>query len=134
MAHRIDLLRFAFAIEETAELLPVRWSGDAVAGPPEVAGLRLVSHARNHARLLAALDLPEGVAAELEVKALLIDGIAAVAVYQNAVVHSGDQRIRRDFTGSGFQPYVGHTLERNAAPGIGIAASARFLLSHQVRL
>src|SRR5580704_4018421 len=134
MAHGIDLLRLAFAIEETTELLPVRRPGDAAARAPEVAGFRLVSHAGKHARLLAALDLPKSVAAELEVVALLIDGKTAIALNQNAVVHSGDQRIQADFARSGFQPYIGHALERHAAPGIGVAAAAGFLLTHQVRL
>src|ERR1700723_2170476 len=129
MAYGIDLLRFAFAIEETAELLPIRRSCDAIARAPEVAGFRLVSHAGNHPCLLAALDLPERITAELEVVALLVNGETAIAVDQNAVVHAGDQRIRRDLARSGFQPYIGHALERHAAPGIGIAAAAGFLLA-----
>src|SRR6202041_1274086 len=127
MAHRVDLLRFALAIEETAKLLPIRRSCDAVARAPEVAGFRLVSHAGNHPRLLAALDLPERIAAELEVVALLVNGETAIAVNQNSIVHSGDQRIRRDLARSRFQPYIGHTLEWHAVPRIGIAASAGFL-------
>ena len=51
----------------------------------------LICHTGKHATLLAALDLPERIAAELEVVTLLIDRETAVAFDQNAVVDSGNQ-------------------------------------------
>ena len=69
----IDLRGFALGIARGAELAPVGRSGGAVASLPEVGRARLVRHARDHAALLAAFDLPERVTAELEIVALLID-------------------------------------------------------------
>src|SRR5580704_11397718 len=66
VANGVDLLGLAFSVEERAELLPVTGARNTVAGAPEVGGLRLVGRARNHAALLAALDLPESVPAELK--------------------------------------------------------------------
>ena len=47
---------------------------------PEVGRDRVVGDVGHHARLLAVLDLPERVAAELAVVALLVDRVAAAAV------------------------------------------------------
>ena len=95
VADGIDLRRLAFRVARGAELPPIGRPGGAVAGLPEIGRARLIGHARNHAALLAALDLPERVAAELEVVALLIDGITAPAVDQDAVVDAGDQVLQR---------------------------------------
>ncbi len=88
MTYGIGLLGLAFAVARSPELLPVTAGGDPVAGMPEIRRLRLVSDARKHAPLLTAFNLPESIAAELEVIALLVDGEAAVAVDENAVVDS----------------------------------------------
>src|SRR5579871_911331 len=134
MAHRVDLLRLALAVKEAAKLLPISRPRNAIAGFPEVGGLRLIGHPRKQARLLSAFDLPEEVAAELEIVALLVDGKAPVAVDQNAVVDTGDQGVERDVARSRLQPHIGHALEGHAAPRIGITAAARFLLGHQMSL
>jgi len=64
---------------EMASRLPVEVGGDGVVGD--------VGH---HPHLLAVLDLPERVAAELAVVALLVDRIAAAAVDEQAVLRVGD--------------------------------------------
>src|SRR5215471_3373292 len=84
VAHGVDLSRLALTVEEGAELLPVRRARDPVARVPEIRGLRLVSYSREHPALLTTLDLPECVAAELEVIALLIDRKAPIAFDQDA--------------------------------------------------
>ena len=96
MAHGIDLPRLAFAVIGGAPLLPIAGTGDSVAGLPQVRRPRLVGHARNHSLLLASLDRPEGIAAELEVITLMIDGPTAIAIDENAVVDAGDQIIERN--------------------------------------
>src|ERR1700722_14415944 len=86
MADGVALSRFTFAVAWRAELLPVALSGDAVAGMPEIGSPRLISHARKHAALLSAFDLPEGIAAKLKIVALLINGKTPIALNQNTVV------------------------------------------------
>src|SRR2546430_10458198 len=94
VAHGIDLLRLALAVAGEALVLPKALVANAVERSPEVGRTRLVNDARNHSALLAALDLPKSVAAELEVVALVVDGPRAAAVDENAVVHSGDQVVQ----------------------------------------
>src|SRR5262249_44817404 len=134
VAHAVDLRGLAFTVVRRAVLLIVGRAGNGVAGLPEIGGARLVCHARNHVALLALLDFPEGVATELEVVALLIDGEAAVAIDQDAVLHIADQIVQRYPALAGFQRYIGHSLEGDAPPRIGEAAAARFLLADQGRL
>src|SRR5450432_1047372 len=134
VADGVDLGRLALGISREAELPPVGRAGGAVAGLPEVGRTALVGDARNHAALLAALDFPKSVAAELEVVALLVDGIIAGAIDQDAVVDAGDQAFKRGLPRAGFEPDIGHALEGHGGPGIGLAAAVRFLVAHQVRL
>src|ERR1017187_4935114 len=77
VADAVDLGGLALAVVGCAVLLVVGGSGDGVAGLPEIRGAGLIGNARDHAGLPALLDFPEGVAAELEVVALLIDGETA---------------------------------------------------------
>src|SRR5207247_2264308 len=74
VADGIDLPRLALTVIGRAPLLPIAGAGDSVAGLPQIGGARLVGHARKHTSLLAPFDLPECVAAELEIIALMIDG------------------------------------------------------------
>src|ERR1019366_1188478 len=134
VTHGVDLLRLAFSVEERAELLPVTGARNAVAGAPEVGGLGLVSHAREHAALLAALDLPERVSAELKVIALLIDRVTTLAFDQNAVIYAGDQIAGSDIARAGRQPHIRHALEGHAGPRVRVAAAARLGFADQVRL
>src|SRR5580658_3569923 len=134
VTNRVHLSRFAFTIARRAELLPVALPGDTVAGVPEVRSSGLIRHARKHAALLAAFNLPEGIAAELKIVALLVDGETAVALNEDAVVDARNQIARSYRRDAGREPHVGHALERNAGPGIRIAAAPRFLLTHQMGL
>src|ERR1035441_5265441 len=134
VADRVDLLRLPLAVVGRAPLLPIAGSGDQGERLPEVGGARLVGDPRNHPLLLAVLDLPKSVAAELEIVALLIDREAAIAIDQDAVVHAGDQVVDTRPRLARLQPNVGHALERNAGPVVGIAAAARFALADQMGL
>src|ERR1700722_8514795 len=130
----VALSRFTLAVAGRAELLPVALSGDAVAGMPEIGSSRLICHARKHAPLLSPFDLPERIAAKLKIVALLVDRKTAVALNQNAVVDAGNQMVGRHPRRTRREPYIGHALERNARPRIGVAAAARFRLPYQVGL
>src|SRR5437773_7611288 len=80
VADGVDLRRLALGIPRGAVLPPISRPGRAIAGLPEIRSPRLVAHARNHAALLGALDLPECIAAELDVISLLIDRVAPAPV------------------------------------------------------
>src|SRR5882724_430106 len=83
MTDRIDLCRLAFRIARRSTLPPVRRSRHAVARLPEIGRPRLIRNPRNHPAFLAALNLPERVAAELKVVALLVDRITSAPVDQH---------------------------------------------------
>src|SRR6185312_9877780 len=134
VADGVDLRRLALGVAGEPELAPVCRARRAIARLPEVGRAALIGHARNHLALLAAFDFPECIAAELEVVALLIDRIIACAIDQDAVLDTADQAFERGLSGTGFEPHVGHALERNRRPRIGLAAAVRFLVAHQVRL
>ena len=79
VADGVDLGGFAFGVAGGAVLTPVGGAGGGVAGLPEVGGAGLVGDAGEHAAFFPAFDFPEGVAAELEVVAPLIDAVGPVA-------------------------------------------------------
>src|SRR5918994_6855288 len=76
----VGLRRLALGVAAGAEHPPRLLARDGVEVPPEVGGDRVVGDVAHHPRDLAVLDLPEGIAAELAVVALLVDGIAAAPV------------------------------------------------------
>ena len=119
MAHGVDLLGFALAIAGRAELLPVAGPAMPSQACQKSVVLRLIGHAREHAALLAAFDLPERVAAELEIVALLVDRETAVALDQDAVVDARDQIVRRHRRGPGSSHTLGMrwngTLDQESA-------------------
>src|SRR5580765_7725384 len=127
----VDLGGFALAVVGRAVLLVVSRSGDGVAGLPEIGGASLIGDARDHSRLLPLLDFPEGVAAELEVVALLIDRETAVAIDQDAVLDAADQVVQRGPRLARFQRDVWHALEGHAGPAIGKTVAARLLFANQ---
>src|ERR1043166_9455426 len=65
MAHGVDLRGLALAVIGQTILLPIRARRDPIARLPEIGRASLICHARKHAALLAALDFPERIAAEL---------------------------------------------------------------------
>src|SRR5690242_9186359 len=107
VADGIDLGRLPLGVAGGPVLPPIRGSGSPVAGLPEIGRARLVADARDHAPFLAAPDLPERVAAELDVVPLLIDGVAPAAVDQDAVVDAADQGFQRGFARPSLEPDVG---------------------------
>ena len=109
MANGIDLRWLTLAVIGCAPLHPIARASDSVAGLPQIRRARLIGHARNHPLLFAALDRPEGIAPELEVVALMIDGPTAVAIDENAIVDAGDQVLERNVGLARFEPDVGRT-------------------------
>src|SRR5262245_55405306 len=134
VAHRVRLARLALAVVREAHVLPVTLVGDRGAGAPEIVRATLIGHVRQHAALLAVLDLPERVAAELEVVALLVDRVRAAAVDQDAVLDLADEIVEARAVGARLEPHVRHALERDAVEAVGVAAAARLLLADEVRL
>src|SRR5258706_5875993 len=134
MTHGIDLRRFPFSIVWKTVLLPISPAGDSIAGLPEIRRPRLIRNARDHTALLAALDFPECIATELEIVALLIDGITAGSFDKDPILNAADKIVQRCIRLRGRKPDVGHALERHAGPRIGVATSARFGLADQMRL
>src|SRR6185503_11448696 len=99
---------------------------------PEIRGDRVVGDVAHHARDLAVLDLPEGIAAELAVVALLVDRIAAAAVDQDPIPGVGDDLLGcRRAGGPWLDVDVRHAEERVVAPGVGRGAAAALLLADE---
>ena len=96
VAHGVDLSGLALAVGVETDVFPEGLAADAVARGPEVGRAALVGDVGDHAPDLASLDLPERVAAELEVVPLLVDRVRAAAVDQDAVLHARDQVVERD--------------------------------------
>src|SRR6185295_16894614 len=95
VAHRVDLARLALAVGERATQRPRLRAADRVARVPELERVGLVGNVAQHARLLAALDLPEHLAAELEVEPLVVDRPRTAAGDHDAVIGARDQIVDR---------------------------------------
>ena len=91
----VGLGRLALRVAASPEHPPRLLAGDRVEIGPEVGRDRVVGDVAHHPRLLAVPDLPEAVAAELAVVALLIDRVAAAAVDQDPVLRVGDELVWR---------------------------------------
>src|SRR5690242_18584266 len=111
VADGIDLCGLALGVAGRAVLAPVRRTGGPVAGLPEIRRARLIADPRNHASLLAALDLPECVAAELDVIPLLIDRVTPAAIDQHPVIDAADETLQRGLPWPRLEPHVRHALE-----------------------
>src|SRR5262249_49182978 len=131
VAHRIALRRLALSVIGGSPLLPIAGAGDQVAGLPEIGRAGLIGDLRQHTLLLAALDGPEGVATQLEVITLLVDREAPIPVDQDAVIHAGDEIVKSGLAPARLEPDIGHALEWDARPVIGVAAAARLLFTDQ---
>src|SRR5512138_1925074 len=116
MTDDTNLPRLALAVHERPVQFVGRASADAVAGAPEIGRSRLVRDVAQHAGDLPLADLPERLAAELEVVALLVDRPAAVTVNQDAFVHVRHEVIERTVLPAGLERHVRHPRERNAGP------------------
>ena len=130
----VDLHRLPLRVAGGAEHLPRFLARRRVEVLPEVGGDRVVGDVAQHARLLAVLDLPERIAAELAVEALLIDRVAAAAVDQDAVLGVGDDLLRRRRSRRArLDVHVRHAQERIVAPRGGERAALRRGLADVVR-
>src|SRR5678809_621781 len=87
-----------------------------------------------HADHLALLHLVEHLAAELEVVALVVDAVAAVALYQDRVIRVGDELRLRQRPGAGYQVDVRHPLEGDILPALRVARAVRARLPDEGRL
>src|SRR5687768_9000578 len=114
MADRVDLCRFALAVVERAAEPIAGLAAEPVARAPEVSGARLIGDVAQHPSHFAFLDLPEGLATELEVVALLIDREAAVAHDQDAAIDARDELIERRVAAGRLERDVRHARERHA--------------------
>src|SRR5437868_5793790 len=90
VAHRVALRRLSLAVAERAAKQIRGPAADHVARPPELRRVRLVGEIAELCRDPAVLDLPERLAAELEVVALVVDAVAAISLDQHAVVGRRD--------------------------------------------
>src|SRR3989441_5827680 len=113
----VGLRRLPLRVAPGADHLPRLLTANGVQVPPEIGGDRVVGDVGHHARDPAVLDLPEAIAAELAVVALLIDRVAAAAVDEHAVFRVLDDLIavRRPFRPR-LEPHVRHAQERVVAP------------------
>src|SRR6185436_12167070 len=91
-----------------------------VAGTPEVCGAGLVRHVSQHPGNLTLLDPPKGLPAELEVVALLVNGVTSITENQNSIVNAFHEVIERNILLGCFERNIGHSRNRNARPIVGI--------------
>jgi hypothetical protein len=133
VADSVRLYGFALAIIEGTAQLVTRLTAQSITGAPKIRRARLIGNIAQHSDNLAFLDFPEGLSAELEIVALLIDGKAAVAVNQNAVLNATHEVIQRNVLARRFQRNVGHTRERNVTPALCVEATVRSITSDERR-
>src|SRR6185503_744392 len=132
--HRRDLPRLALAVEERAAQAVVALVAAGDHRVPELLGVGLVGDVAQHRAQLAVLDLVEELAAELEVVALLVDGVGAVADDEDALLDLGDELLRRQLGLAGGERDVGHALELHVVPAVGVAAAVGGGLADDVGL
>src|SRR3989442_8848814 len=133
VAHGVDLAGLPLAIPVQTDVLPGGLIAEEVASLPEVGRAALVGDVGDHRAYLSALDFPEGVAAELEVIALVVDRVRTATVDQDPVIHAGNEVVERGRLLARGQPDVRHPLERHRGVRIGVAAGRRFVLPDPVR-
>src|SRR6266850_2905601 len=134
VAHGVDLGRLPLAVAVQPDVGPGRLVADGVARLPEVGRAALVRDVGDLRADLALLDLPEGVAAELEVVALVVDRVRPPAFDQDAVVHPRHEVVERHRLLARLEPHVRHALERDRGVRVGIGAAGRLLLPDPARL
>src|SRR5256885_2717686 len=95
---------------------------DAVATVPEIGRARLIRDIAQKAHLLAVLNFPEDLTAELEVVTLLVNRERTVAFDVHAVFDIRDEIVRADIllACGGLKTDVRHTLERHVAPVVAV--------------
>src|SRR6476620_3633785 len=134
MADRVALYRLTLAVAERATQQVGRGAAEHVGRFPELRGFRLIGEIAQLRCNLPVLDLPEGLAAELEVVALVVDAVARITLDEDAIVGRADDVLLRDFLLGRLQRDVWHPLEGDGRPVVGVAAAVRRRLPDQVRL
>src|SRR5436190_6718417 len=114
VADGVRLRRFAFAIIFRAVQFVGVGAAETVAGAPEVGGARLVGDVAQHFTEFAILDFPKGLAAELEVVTLLVNGPATVAKNGDSVFNFRGKVLERNVFLSRFERNIWHARERHA--------------------
>src|SRR6188474_2681978 len=134
MRRVIRLHRLPFRVAGEPMVLPGFRRTDGIEVRPEVGRDGVVGEVGDHPCLLAVLDFPERVAAELAVVALLVDAEAAGAVHQHAVLDVRDHLVdRRRSLGTRLELDVRHPQEGVVAPVVRERAAAALLLADEVR-
>ena len=89
---------------------------DPVAAVPEFRRNPMIDHIPQHLGSPTVFNEPEGIAAELEIVAALIDAIGSVALDVDAAFHVGNElitcRVAR------LKPDIGDAYDRNVCPSI----------------
>ena len=94
MRHPAGLARLALAACDKSVTLAVPSVGHCVATVPELRRDAMVNHVTQHLGALSVFDEPEGVAAELEIVAALVNAIGPMAFDVDAPFHIGKQIIK----------------------------------------
>src|ERR1044072_4691355 len=132
--HGGDLPRLPLAVEERPAQTIVALVAAGDHRVPELLGVGLVGDVAQHRAQLAVLDLVEELAAELEVVALLVDGVGAVADDEDALLDLGDELLRGELVLAGRERDIGHALELHVVPAVGVTAAVGLLLADDVGL
>src|SRR6476646_863161 len=116
MRHPAGLAWLPLATCDEAEAATMTAVSHAVTAIPEFRRDPMVDHVPQHVGALAVLDQPEGITAELEVIAPLIDAVGAVAFDVDAPFHFCKKIAHRGR--AGLQADIGDAYDRDAAPTI----------------
>ena len=76
----------------------------------------MIDHIPQHMRSPTIFNEPEGITAELEIVAALIDAIGSVAFDVDAAFHVGNELITCRV--AGLKPDIGDAYDRNVCPSI----------------
>src|SRR5688572_28515485 len=120
-----NLSGLALAVAERGTVTVRALAPDHVHRVPELRRAHDVRHVPQLADDLPTADLVAELRAELAVVPLLIDGVRAAAVHQNALVGCRDDVVERDVSLAGQQRDVGHALKLDAAPAVRMAVAMR---------
>src|SRR5258705_6578332 len=128
MTHRVRLPGLALTVTKAASQFIGRLSTQPVAGIPEVGVAGLISDIPKHFTALAVFNLPEHLTAELEVIALLIDGVASVSIDQNSTVHARYKIVKRSTTTRRLERNIWHARKRDAPPTVAMTTAVGLFL------
>src|SRR5690349_11502316 len=125
--HPTGLARLPLAARDKTVTSAVASIGHAITTVPEFRRDAVVNHVPQHLGALSIFNEPEGIAAELEVVAPLVDAVGPMALDVDAPFHVGEQIVER--VGSRLQTDVGNAHDRDAAPAVRSIRSLRSSLA-----